>query len=68
MRLPSEPGEGAAASLASPAVVVVLVLMLGATIYLWRARYLRGSTAYYAMTFLAIALIAAGALIYTSRV
>lgn len=69
MRLPNQTAAGgASAGLASPAIVVVLVLLLGATIYLWRARYLRPSTAYYTMAFLTIALIAVGALMYTSRV
>jgi len=67
MRLPNQPAAGgASASLASPAVVVILVLLLGATIYLWRAGYLRPSTAYYTMAFLAIVLIAVGVLMYTS--
>ena len=55
------------ASLASPALVVILVLLLGATIYLWRARYLRPSTAYSTMAILVFMLIAVGTLIYTSR-
>ena len=67
MRLPNQPAAGgASASLASPAPVVILVLLLGATIYLWRARYLRPSTAYCTMAFFAILLIAVGALMYTS--
>lgn len=69
MRLPNQTAAGgASAGLASPAIVVILVLLLGATIYLWRARYLRPSTAYYTMIILAIMLIAVGALMYTSRV
>jgi NADH:ubiquinone oxidoreductase subunit 2 (subunit N) len=51
-------GGGTSASLASPAVVVVLVLLIGATFYLWRARYIRRSTAYVTMALLAIALAA----------
>jgi hypothetical protein len=42
-------GGGSAAgsaSLASPAIVVVLVLLIGATLYLWRARYIRRRTAF----------------------
>lgn len=67
MRLPNQTAAGgASAGLASPTIVVVLVLLLGATIYLWRARYLRPSTAYYTMIILALMLIAVGALMYTS--
>jgi hypothetical protein len=68
MRLPNQTAAGgASASLASPALVVILVLLLGATIYLWRARYLRPSTAYSTMAILVFMLIAVGTLIYTSR-
>jgi hypothetical protein len=35
---------------------VVLVLLIGATFYLWRARYIRRRTAYVVMAVLAIAL------------
>ena len=49
-------GGASSAALASPAAVVVLVLLLGATIYLWRARYIRSRTAYVTMALLAIAL------------
>ena len=44
------------AGLATPAIVVILVLLLGATIYLWRGRYIRRRTAYITMAILAIAL------------
>jgi hypothetical protein len=44
--------------------VVVLVLLLGATIFLWRARYMRRKTAYGTMAVLAIALICLGAYMY----
>lgn len=69
MRLPNQSAAGgASASLARPALVVILVLLIGATVYLWRARYLRPSTAYYTLGFFTIALIVIGALMYTSRV
>ena len=45
---------------ASPALVVVLVLLLGATIYLWRARYMRRTTAYVVMAVLVAAIIFTG--------
>ena len=44
------------ASLAIPAIVVILVLVLGATIYLWRAGYIRRKTAYATMLVLVVAL------------
>lgn len=61
-----EPVQGVpgGSALASPAVIVVLVLMLGATIYLWRAGYMHPRTAYATIIVLVIALIAAGAYLY----
>lgn len=47
---------GSSAGLAIPAIVVLLVLVLGATIYLWRARYIRRRTAYVTMLVLVIVL------------
>ena len=57
MKAPRAPAaaEGSA-SLASPAIIVVLVLLLGATIYLWRGRYIRRRTAYVVMAAIVIAL------------
>jgi uncharacterized membrane protein len=55
---------GNSASLATPAIVVTLVLLLGATIYLWRARYIRTRTAYLTMAVLAVALVCLGAWMY----
>ena len=53
-------GEGGKAStlagLGGPAMIVLLVLMLGATIYLWQARYLRRSSAYLIIAVLVVAL------------
>lgn len=49
----------------SPTIVVFLVLLLGATIYLWRARYVRRKTAYVIMAFLGVILIAVGISMYT---
>ena len=57
MKVPRTAEAGAnSASLAVPAVVVILVLVLGATIYLWRAGYIRRRTAYVTMLVLAAAL------------
>ena len=36
-------GEG---GLGAPTAVVILVLLFGATVYLWRARYIRPVTGY----------------------
>jgi hypothetical protein len=51
-------GDGSGVSLASPATVVILVLLIGATFYLWRARYIRRNTAYVTMALLVVALAA----------
>jgi hypothetical protein len=67
MRAPISTGsEGGTTGLASPTIVVILVLMLGATIYLWRTRYLRPTTAYVTIAILVIALFVLGTLMYTS--
>jgi hypothetical protein len=47
---------GNSASLATPAIVVTLVLLLGATVYLWKARYIRRRSAYVLMAVCVIAL------------
>ena len=52
------------ASLAVPALIVILVLVLGATIYLWRARYIRRGSAYVTMLVLVIALAGLGLWMY----
>lgn len=54
------------ADLGTPAVVVFLVLALGATIFLWRARYIRRRTAYTMMGVIFVALIIFGALLFTA--
>ena len=48
-------GEG---GLGPPTAVVVLVLLFGATVYLWRARYIRPVTAYALMVLYVVAIIA----------
>ena len=64
MRAPAEAGATGSAALAIPSVVVVLVLLLGATVYLWRARYMRPTTAYVTMVVVTVALIALAAYMY----
>jgi hypothetical protein len=61
-------GGGAitSASLTAPATIVVLVLLLGATIFLWRARYIRRRSAYLLMLALVLALVALGAWMYAN--
>jgi len=51
MKLPRGQGGSVAdtASLGAPTSVVIIVLVFGATVYLWRARYIRPSTAYVVM-------------------
>jgi hypothetical protein len=66
MRAPLPGSEGGTASLANPAIVVILVLMVGATMYLWRARYMRTRTAYITIGILVAALALFGTLMYNS--
>lgn len=63
MKEPLQAGAGSSA-LASPAVIVVVVLMLGATVYLWRGGYMHPRTGYVLTIILAIALIALGIYMY----
>jgi hypothetical protein len=63
MKVPKTVGTSggvASNSLAAPAVIVVLVLTLGATIYLWRARYIRRRTAYVLVPILSAAIVILG--------
>ena len=67
MRLPAGAGNdsgGGYGSLSSPAVVVGLVLLIGATIFLWRARYIRRKTAYVWLAVLFAALVAFAVWVY----
>ena len=54
------------ASLGAPTAIVILVLMLGATIYLWRARYIRPKSAFVLMTVFALAIVALGIWSYSN--
>jgi hypothetical protein len=54
------PEAATTSSVSGPMVVVVLVVMLGATIYLWRNRYMRRRTAYVTMSVLVVLLIVVG--------
>jgi uncharacterized membrane protein len=66
MRGPAAPqGEGSAI-VASPIVVVIVVMMLGATIYLWRTRYIRRRTAFITIVALTALLIIVGTSMYTA--
>lgn len=64
--LPSGGAGAGSSAFASPAIIIILVIILGATIYLWRQRYMRRKTAYIVMGVLAIAIIAAGFMNYSS--
>lgn len=50
-----------------PAIVVILVILLGATVYLWRARYIRSRTAYVLMAAFSFLLIAASYWVKTQQ-
>ena len=65
MKGPRGQGGLDGASLGAPTAVVVLVLLFGATIYLWRARYIRPSSAYVLMAVYILAIIGLG--IWTYR-
>ena len=64
--LASENGQSAAAALANPAVLVILIIIFGATVYLFRQRYIEPRTAYVVMIIVAIVTIWVGMMIYTS--
>ena len=64
--LPSAGQGSSAGGFANPAIIILLVLILGATFYLWRQRYMRRKTAFVVMSVLARAIIAIGLLDYTS--
>lgn len=64
--IPSAGTTSSSSGFASPAIIIILVLILGATIYLWRQRYMRRKTAYVVMGVLTIAIIAAGFVNYSS--
>lgn len=63
---PDAGGQGGTSSIASPAVIVVLVLLLGATVYLWRSRYMRRKTAYGTIGVLVLLLLLVGLGMYKS--
>jgi uncharacterized protein YqgC (DUF456 family) len=68
MKISPQTGKAASAStggLTSPAIIVFLVIFLGAVIYLWRARYIRRTTAFFLIGVLLLILIVYGAYVYT---
>ena len=65
MKEPVQAGAGGGA-LANPAVIVVVVLMLGATVYLWRGGYMHPRTGLVLTIVLTIALIVLGIYMYLS--
>lgn len=68
MRTPIASGttQSVTAALASPAVIVILVLLFGATVYLFTQRYIRPATGYVLMIFFAIAVVWVGILMSRS--
>jgi uncharacterized membrane protein len=49
---------------AGPAIIVLSVIVLGATIYLWTAKYIRRSTAILLVLFCLIVLVSIGTWMY----
>lgn len=66
MRKPIGSEAEASQSFSGATTVVVLVLMLGATLYLWRTGYMRRRTAYSTIAILVIALVAFGVYLHVS--
>lgn len=65
MKVPKGSVEAASSPLSLPAVVVILVIIIGATIYLWRARYIRRATALTVILLLLLGLAIFGTWMYT---
>jgi hypothetical protein len=53
-----EVGSGASGSMAPQAAIVLIVLVLGASFYLWRMRYLRSRAALITILAIILALLA----------
>ena len=64
MKVPRGTTAASTNSLAAPAFIVVLILVLGATIFLWRARYIRRRTAYVVIPILVAAIAILGVWMY----
>ena len=62
----TEQAGNSGSGVTSAAVIVVLVLMIGASIYLWKTGYMRPRTAIVTTTLLFIALILVSFWIYKS--
>jgi hypothetical protein len=58
--------DGGSVSVGSPLLIVVLVVMLGATIYLRHKRFIRRKTSYLMLVILLLALLYAGVSLYNS--
>lgn len=71
MRAPlrNDGGEAlASASVTSQLAVVFLVIAFGATVYLWRARYIRRRSAYVTMGVLGFAILFLGLMMYRGSI
>jgi hypothetical protein len=66
MKAPSPVESGGSAGIGGPTTLILLVLMLGATVYLWRMRYMRRKTFYVVFVLIVLLIIADGTSIYTS--
>jgi hypothetical protein len=67
MKVPSARGSAATADiLGSPAIMVILVIIFGAIIYLWRAGYMRPRTCFWIAVVLMAAVVFLGLQMYSA--
>jgi O-antigen ligase len=59
-------GTAGSASLAPAGTIVLLVILIGATIFLWRNRFMRRRTAQITIAVLLVLLVATAAWVYTN--
>jgi uncharacterized protein YqgC (DUF456 family) len=63
---PGATETGASAGMGGPTTLILLILVLGATVYLWRMRYMRRKTFYVVCALVVVLIIADGIAIYNS--
>jgi uncharacterized protein YqgC (DUF456 family) len=66
MKAPRAIDSEGSAGLGSPVTLILLILILGAVIYLWRMRYIRRKTFYVVFLIVILLIFADGISIYNS--